>query len=116
MINNNRFVWHDLNVKDLEGAQRFYGELFNWQFEKSGGGPYLHIKAGSEMIGGVRQMGTDEQMPPSWLGYLAVDDVAATVAKITANQGRVYMPTKSINGVGTFAVTSDPTGGVFSPW
>ena len=40
-MNKHRFVWHDLNTKDLEGAKRFYGELFNWKFDESDDGPYV---------------------------------------------------------------------------
>jgi uncharacterized protein len=114
-MNKHRFVWHDLNTKDVEGSKKFYGEVFNWKFE-SDHGPYIHIKAGDEMIGGVRQMGANEPMPPNWLGYVGVDDVAATVASITSAGGKVYMPTTKLENVGTFAVTADPTGAVFAPW
>jgi len=112
-MNKHRFVWHDLGTKDIEGSKRFYGEIFNWKFEGEG---YLHIKAGDEMIGGVRQLGNDEHAPPAWIGYVVVDDVAATVSAITAAGGKVYMPTTTIENAGTFAVTADPTGAVFSPW
>ena len=67
-MNKHRFVWHDLSTKDLEGSKRFYGEIFNWTFDASANGPYTHIKAGDEMIGGIRQMGADEPQPTSWLG------------------------------------------------
>jgi uncharacterized protein len=114
-MNQHRFVWHDLNTSDLEAAKRFYGEVFNWKFDKSDG-EYAHIQAGDQMIGGMRKMGANEHQPPSWLGYVLVDDVAATVATIEKQKGRVYMPTKVMDKVGTFAVTADPTGGVFAPW
>jgi len=115
-MNKHRFVWHDLNTKDLAGAKRFYGELFNWKFDGSEHGEYVHITAGTEMIGGMRKMGADEHQPPMWLGYLAVDDVAATVSRITAANGKVYMPTTTMDKVGTFAVCADPTGAAFAPW
>lgn len=114
-MNNHRFVWHDLNTKDLEGAKRFYGEVFNWSFEKSDG-QYAHISAGGHMIGGVRKMTEHEHQPPSWLGYVVVADVAATVASVEKHRGRVYMPTTVMDKVGTFAVTADPTGAAFAPW
>jgi uncharacterized protein len=116
MSNKHRFVWHDLNAKDIEPAKRFYGETFNWTFEKSDNGPYLHIKAGTQMIGGFRQKDANEHGPNHWLGYIGVDDVAGTVTKITQNGGKVFMPTTTMDKVGTFAVTADPTGGVFAPW
>jgi len=115
-MNKHRFVWHDLQTTDVEGAKRFYGEVFNWQWDASAHGGYIHIKAGDEMIGGIRPKGPNEPGPSSWLGYVAVDDVAATVAKIKSANGKVYMPTETMKDVGTFAVVADPTGGVFAPW
>lgn len=114
-MNKHRFVWHELGTKDVEGAKKFYGEIFGWTFDDSGDG-YPHIKVGDEMIGGIRKMGADEQQPTSWLGYIAVDDVAATVSRITAAGGQVHLPTTTMENVGTFAVAADPTGGVFAPW
>jgi predicted enzyme related to lactoylglutathione lyase len=115
-MSKHRFVWHDLSTKDVSGAKSFYGEVFGWKFDASATEPYSHIQAGDEMIGGIRQLGADEHQPPSWLGYVVVDDVAATVASITGAGGRVYMPATTMPDVGTFAVTADPTGAVFAPW
>jgi hypothetical protein len=95
-MNKHRFVWHDLSTKDLEASKRFY--------------------AGDEMIGGMRQMDAKEPQPTSWLGYIAVDDVPAAVDRITGANGKVHMPTTTMENVGTFAVTADPTGAVFAPW
>ncbi|MBV8761271.1 MAG: VOC family protein [Deltaproteobacteria bacterium] len=113
-MNTHRFVWHDLNTKDLQGSQRFYGEIFNWTFKSDDN--YVHISAGSQMIGGMRQMSPQEPYPTNWMGYIAVDDVAATVGKITSAGGQVHMPATKMENVGTFAVTADPSGGVFAPW
>lgn len=115
-MNKHRFVWHDLATKDLDGAKRFYGEIFNWKFDASDNGGYTHINAGDEMIGGIRKMDANEHQPPMWLGYVGVDDVAATVAKMTAANGKVYVPTTTMPNVGTFAVVADPSGGVLAPW
>ena len=115
-MNKHRFVWHDLNTNDVDGSTRFYGELFNWRFEKSENSPYLHIKVGDEMIGGVRKKDANEPGPTSWLAYIVVDDVAAVVDKIKSAGGEVHMPATTMPNVGTFAVTADPTGAVFAPW
>jgi predicted enzyme related to lactoylglutathione lyase len=114
-MNKHRFVWHDLNTKDVDGSKKFYGEVFNWKLDANDDG-YIHINAGDEMIGGMRQMGANEPQPTNWLGYVVVDDVAATVSTITNAGGKVYMPTTKMENVGTFAVTADPTGAVFAPW
>lgn len=115
-MNKHRFVWHELATKDVEGAKRFYGEVFSWKFDAGNDPSYPHITAGDEMIGGIRQMRPEEPQPPSWLGYIAVDDVAATVAAITGAGGKVHVPTTKLENVGTFAVAADPTGAVFAPW
>lgn len=115
-MNKHRFVWHELNTKDIEGSKKFYGEIFNWKFDDSKNGPYSHIKAGDQLIGGMRQMGPEEPYPTNWLGYVVVDDVAATTSSIERAGGKVYMPTTTMENVGTFAVTADPTGAVFAPW
>jgi len=115
-MNKHRFVWHDLNTTNPDGAKQFYGEIFNWKFERSDNGPYAHIMAGDQMIGGVRQMDANEPGPTSWLGYIVVDDVAASVGTIKAAGGKVYMPATTMPNVGTFAITADPTGAAFAPW
>jgi len=81
-MNKHRFVWHDLNTKDIEGSKKFYGEIFNWKFDESKTGPYSHIQVGDQLIGGMRQMGP-EPGPTNWLGYMVVDDVAAAVGTIS---------------------------------
>lgn len=109
-----RFVWHDLNTTDSAAAQKFYGELFGWTFKSDA--DYAHIQAGDQMIGGIRTLGKDEHTPPSWLGYVGVDDVAATVEKMTKAGGKTYVPTTTIPNAGTFAVVADPSGAVIAPW
>jgi uncharacterized protein len=115
-MKKSRFVWHDLNTRDADAAKRFYGELFGWAFDKSDNGPYQHIKAGEQFIGGVRTMGGDEHAPPHWLAYVVVDDVQATVDAVKNHGGKVYMPTTTMENVGTFAVVADPLGATFAPW
>jgi uncharacterized protein len=115
-MSKHRFVWHDLNTKDLDGSKKFYGEIFNWKLGSSDNSPYLHITAGDEMIGGMRQMGKEEPYPTNWLSYVVVDDVAATVSTITSAGGKVLMPAMTLENVGTFAVATDPSGAPFAPW
>ncbi len=116
MQNPSHFVWHDLSTTDVEDSKRFYGELFGWKFESSENDPYHHIVAGDQMIGGLRRKEANEPGPASWLGYVLVDEVAAAVERATAAGGQVYVPATTMDGVGTFAVVADPTGGVIAPW
>jgi predicted enzyme related to lactoylglutathione lyase len=51
-----------------------------------------------------------------WIGYVAVEDVDATVARAEGLGGRTRVAGSEIPGIGRFAVLEDPTGAVFSPF
>ena len=50
---------------------------------------------------------------PAWIGYIAVDDVDASVASIEAAGGRMLMPATDLPGVGRMAMVADPQGAPF---
>src|SRR3546814_12168106 len=55
----------------------------------------------------------DHGARPTWLGYIAVEDVDASVAEIEARGGRVLMPAMDIPMVGRIAMVADPHGAPF---
>ena len=115
MVGKGRFVWHDLMATDVNGAKRFYGELFGWTF-KADEHDYLHITAGGHEIGGLMKLDPKIASSPHWLGYVSVDNVDATVVAVTKNGGKTCMPKKDIPTVGQFAVCADPQGAIFAPF
>ncbi len=119
MSAKNRFFWHDLMTKDVEKAKAFYGELFGWSFKaEKGPNPYTHIMIGEHGVGGLMSLNALEggaHIPPHWLGYVSVDDVDATLKAATQNGGKVVSPKEEMPDVGTWAVVSDPQGGVVAP-
>ncbi len=112
-----RFVWHDFFAADVDGAKRFYGELFGWTW-KPGEHGYTHIFVGDKGIGGVMKL-EDEQkkmgLPPHWLPYISVDDAKKAAKRVTELGGRVYHE-EDIPNVGQFAIGADPQGAMFSPF
>ncbi len=50
---------------------------------------------------------------PGWLFYVGVDDVDATVAKVTGAGGAVHMPPVTMEGIGRIALVADPQGAPF---
>src|SRR5260370_7083308 len=46
--------------------------------------------------------------PPSWLGYVGVDDVDATTDHARRLGGAVYVDPRDIPNVGRFSVIADP--------
>ena len=110
-----RFVWHDLVTKDVDKAIGFYSELLGWTvkevaMEKH---TYHHIMVGDTGIGGMVSLPTPE-VPPHFISYVSVADVAATTTKASSLGAKVCVPPTSIPNIGEFSVISDPQGGVIS--
>ena len=116
------FCWSELSTSDADGAKKFYTELLGWTHHDDsipGGGVYTMLRLGDGDIGALFGL-TDEMksmgVPPNWLGYVTVDDAAATAAKATSLGGKVIKDAFDVMDVGAMAVIEDPTGAVFAVW
>ena len=116
------FSWNELMTTDLEGAKRFYGDLFGWSFEEmpisSGplqGQTYVSAKIGEEYAAGLMPMppGT-EGMGPGWGAYVTVNSLAESLEKVKRLGGKIHLDVTPIPDMGSFAVISDPQGAVIS--
>jgi uncharacterized protein len=117
------FIWYELLTKDADAAGGFYGKVIGWSSQDSGQADmdYRLFSSGdgSDPVDGVGgYMAITPEMEaggaqPCWLGYIAVDDVDASVAAITASGGTLYMPAMDIEGVGRMAMVADPQGAPF---
>ena len=114
---NGTLCWADLNTSNVEHSKKFYEELFGWKLEpgeKDTSG-YLHIKNGSEYIGGVPPCEhLPANVPPHWLLYFLVADCDASTAKAKELGAREFMPAMTLENVGRFSVIADPQGAAFS--
>ena len=113
-----KWVWCDLMTTDLAAATSFYARLLGWTMQDAEvpDRTYLIISSAGTRLGGMIQLPPREGggPPPSWLGYIAVDDVDAYAARITARGGKLHHVPEDIPGVGRFAVVADPQGAVFT--
>lgn len=106
--------WFELMTTDVEGAKRFYGNLFGWEFKDApmeSGGTYTMVKVDGKPIAGI--MARPEEckcVPPSWDVYVTVDDVDSTAEAINASGGKVLRAPADIPGIGRFCVLQDPQG------
>lgn len=112
------FIWYELLTTDVEAASRFYGAVVGWAATDSGmpGVDYRLWSIGGANVGGLMTMperAASNGMRPIWLGYVAVADVDASVAGVTAAGGAVHMPPTDIPGVGRMATVADPQGALF---
>lgn len=108
------FVWYELMSPDAKASERFYGPLLHWRF--AGSAEYREIEASEGGVGGILQLTpemTASGARPAWVGYILVDDVDKMVASVEHGGGRVYMPARTMAGVGRFAMVADPQGAPF---
>jgi predicted enzyme related to lactoylglutathione lyase/uncharacterized protein YbaA (DUF1428 family) len=112
------YIWYELITGDAEAAQKFYASILGWTFADSGQKDmdYRIINAGENSVGGfmpITKDMADHGAKPIWLGYIAVDDVDATVAEIKTRGGSLQMPAMDIPMVGRIAMVADPQGAPF---
>jgi hypothetical protein len=110
------FVWYDQMSNDLPGSEAFYTKVVGWTLAPNtmNDQRYTLLQAGAAMIGGLMPIPEAAKgVRPAWMGYIAVDDVAAYADKVKAAGGAIHRPPTDIPNVGTFAVASDPHGAGF---
>src|SRR5690349_21399377 len=88
------FIWYELMTPDPDAAKTFYDAVVGWSIE-----PQSQFPNGYRMIGrsdggfagGVLPLNDEMHQHgarPTWLGYLYVDDVDASVADIESAGGK----------------------------
>jgi predicted enzyme related to lactoylglutathione lyase len=105
-----------VNTDDLGRSQRFYEALFGWRFTPWGPpgffqierptAPFVHaaLQKRRDLLDGVKTVGFE--------CTIAVDDLAAAVAKVVPLGGRIVMEPVTIPTVCELAMIEDPSGNV----
>ena len=80
------FAWDELATSDVDGAKKFYGDVFGWtskDMDMGGGMTYtIFERPGGGEAGAAGCMPLTEEMksnnvPPNWLVYIGTEDVDA---------------------------------------
>ena len=113
------FIWYELLTDDHAQARAFYDPVVGWDIEPAASNPmdYRMIRIpGGGHAGGVMQINDEMRghgARPTWLGYIGVDDVDATVAQAKDAGGNVLMAAFDLPTVGRMALLADPAGAPF---
>jgi len=118
-----RFTWYELMTTDTKAAAAFYGDVVGWGTQDASmpGTAYTLFTAGAAPVSGLMELPGDARrmgVPPSWVGYVSVDDVDATADRVQRLGGAVHLPPRDIPNIGRFAVIADPQAAglaLFSP-
>lgn len=111
-----QFCWVELATKDGQGAKKFYGDLFGWQYDElpmPDSPPYIMAKVTNGVLGAIYE---NPQIPPNWLSYINVDSVDDSAAKAKSLGANLMMEPFDVMDVGRMAVVADPEGAVFALW
>jgi len=110
-----RFAWYELLTTDTAAAKAFYTKVVGWgtQTPPSSlpGIEYTLFTAGNAPAAGLMNQPEDAKRmgaPPSWLGYVEVNDVDASTEKAKRLGATLYVPPQDIPGVCRFSVFADP--------
>ena len=104
------FGWTQLSTTDAKGALDFYSALVGWEIKGEPAPGYNVVGRGDEALGGVTTL-PEGQTTPSWMPYITVDDLDATLVKVVELGGTVCMPPMPLpEDSGRIAIILDPQG------
>lgn len=109
--------WVDLSTPDIDGATRFYRELFGWTIERTETAMGVYFVATVDDVEVCGMMAQDESMagtPAMWTVFFTVDDVEATLLQASSAGGTVLQPGFDIPGGARVGVVTDPPGAMFA--
>lgn len=111
-----RILWHDLTVERAEEIRDFYRKVVGWGWEPVQMGGYddfnmLAPGPGEAVAGVCHARGSNADLPPQWLMYVAVDDVGESAARCREAGGEVVAGPRG-TGEGRYCVIRDPAGAV----
>lgn len=110
--------WFDLMTPDLEGARKFYGDLFGWTFDVGAPemGYYTMCKLDGRNAAGMGKRPDDAPYPTAWSIYFSTENADASAAAIREAGGQVMMGPMDVMEQGRMLVAVDPTGATFGFW
>lgn len=113
-----RIYWLDLTVPDASATCDFYREVVGWSVQnvamEDGGERYADYNMlggdGRPAAGICHLRGVNVGLPPVWLIYLPVGDLAESLRRVEAEGGKVIKAMKGKDGAYVYAAVQDPVG------
>ncbi|CAN5675277.1 VOC family protein [soil metagenome] len=113
-----RIAWLDLTVPDADTLRDFYREVVGWSIhevemtdEGEAYADYAMLAEDGSPAGGVcHARGKNLGMPPVWLLYLTVGDLAESVRRVPEEGGSVVKGVLGKDGELMYAAIRDPVG------
>lgn len=107
------FCFAELHTADVDGAQRFYGDLLGWTTVDSPVDGYSLFQSGGKDVAAVRRVA---QGTSRWVPFLSVASAEDASAKGLQGGAAVVTPPTDTGTLARTAVLRDPAGGVVGLW
>ena len=110
--------WLDLTVPDASATRDFYRQVVDWSVQdvemEDAGERYADYNMfgadGSPAAGVCHARGVNLGLPPIWMIYLPVGDLAESLRRVREGGGKVIKATRGTDGKYACAVVQDPVG------
>ena len=123
----NRVVHFEIHAKDLDRAQKFYGDVFGWKITDLGPqmGKYRMVSTGDDQPGaawrGINGGITPRHGAPpaggepvnAFVCTISVDNLDAYLGKVKTAGGSIAVDKMQVPTVGWLAYVKDPEGNLF---
>lgn len=115
-------AWLDLTVADAAATSDFYQQVIGWTAQgierKDGDAAYTDFNmlgGDASPAAGIRfARGVNSEVPPVWLIYLPVGDLAESMRRAQEEGGQIIKTAQGSNGEPASAVIQDPVGAHFA--
>ncbi|MCA8974366.1 MAG: VOC family protein [Planctomycetes bacterium] len=113
-----RIAWVDLTIADASATRDFYRQVVGWTVEdvamEDAGERYADYcmlsPDGSSVAGVCHARGANLGIPPAWMLYLPVGDLAESIDRVREEGGTVIRESRGADGAYAHAVIQDPVG------
>jgi predicted enzyme related to lactoylglutathione lyase len=116
-IEQGSIVWTDLTVPNAKSVAEFYAAVVGWEMDTvdmDGYEDFEMVTPSGETAAGIcHTRGINADMPPQWLLYVAVQDVAASAKRCVEKGGKVVTGPRDMGGA-PMCVVQDPAGAMIA--
>ena len=111
-------AWLDLTVPNASATRDFYRKVIGWSVQEVAMEDAGEHYADYNMLGGDEQpaagichaRGVNLGLPPRWMIYLPVGDLAESLRRVLEEGGQVIKDSIGVDGSFNYAVIQDPVG------
>ena len=111
-MSHGKICYLEIPANRAEDSARFYSEIFGWRVRERGDGNLAFDDSGG--VSGTWVKESDRTPDERTRAYIMVDSITEALNRIEAAGGKLRTPRTEIGqGLGAFAVFTDPVGNEF---